>query len=177
MLPIRPFIILLFLHTVFIAHAAGRQKPIFRVLAFYTAQNDPAHISFVHEANRWLAQQALSHHFQYDSTNDWNLLNTRHLAGYQVVLFLDTRPEAPAQRAAFELYMQHGGAWMGFHFAGFALTPSTYPQNWAWYHNRFLGSGQYAGNTWRPASAVLRVENKKHAATKHLPVTFIAAPN
>jgi len=174
---IRPSIITLFLQIILIAHVAGQQKTLFRVLAFYTAQNDPAHISFVHEANRWLAQQAAIHHFQYDSTNDWSLLNTRHLAGYQVVLFLDTRPEDPAQRKAFEQYMQHGGAWMGFHFAAFALTPSSYPQNWNWYHNTFLGSGQYAGNTWRPTSAVLRVENKKHPATQHLPVTFTSAPN
>ena len=38
---------------------------------------------------------------------------------------------------------------MGFHFAGFALTPSAFPQNWDWYHNDFIGAGQYKGNTWR----------------------------
>jgi len=177
MSPIRNPLIILFLQLVFIANATGQQKTSFKVLAFYTAKNDPAHISFVHEANRWLAQQAAAYHFQYDSTNDWNLLNTRHLASYQVVLFLDTRPEDAVQRKAFEQYMQHGGAWMGFHFAAFALTPSTYPQNWDWYHNTFLGSGQYAGNTWRPTLAVLRVENKKHPVTLNLPVTFTAAPN
>ena len=66
---------------------------------------------------------------------------------------------------------------MGFHFAGFALTPSAVPQNWDWYHNEFLGSGEYKGNTWRPTSAVLRVEDKKHPATKNLPDTFTASPN
>ena len=57
--------------------------------------------------------------------------------------------------------MEKGGAWMGFHFAGFALTPSAVPQNWDWYHNEFLGSGSYVGNTWRPTSAVLRVEDPR----------------
>ncbi|RYF76841.1 MAG: ThuA domain-containing protein, partial [Cytophagaceae bacterium] len=96
---------------------------------------------------------------------------------YQVVLFLDTRPEEPSQRAAFETYMKKGGSWMGFHFAAFALTPSTYPQNWDWYHEQFLGSGTYGSNTWRPTSAVLRVESPAHPAVKGLPHTFTAAPN
>ena len=66
---------------------------------------------------------------------------------------------------------------MGFHFAGFALTPSDVPQNWDWYHNTFLGSGQYKSNTWRPTTAVLRVEDKNHPATKGLPETFTASAN
>jgi pimeloyl-ACP methyl ester carboxylesterase len=50
--------------------------------------------------------------------------DSAYLSNYQVVVFLDARPEDPAQRAAFQTYMEHGGAWMGFHFAAFALTPS-----------------------------------------------------
>lgn len=158
---------------------SGQAQPnaCFKVIAFYTARHDAAHISFVHEANRWFPQLAKRYHFQYDSTNNWNNLNAAFLAQYQVVLFLDTRPEDSAQRAAFEQYMQQGGAWMGFHFAGFALTPSGYPQNWNWYHNEFLGSGSYAGNTWRPTAAILRVEDTHHPATRHLPPTFSSSPN
>lgn len=149
----------------------------FKVIAFYTAKADMAHISFVHEANNWFPKMAARYNFFYDSTNDWNKLNDTFLSQYQVVLFLDTRPESPEQRAAFKKYMDHGGAWMGFHFAGFALTPSAYPQNWDWYHNEFLGAGQYKGNTWRPTSAILRVEDSTHPAMKHLPRTFRSSPN
>ena len=99
------------------------------------------------------------------------------LSGYQVVIFLDTRPDSAYQREAFRKYMERGGAWMGFHFSAFALTPSAYPQNWDWYHKEFLGAGQYAGNTWAPTTAVLRVEDRKHPATRHLPETFTASPN
>ena len=35
-----------------------------------------------------------------------------------------------------------------------------HPQNWDWYHNQFLGAGQYEGNTWRPTSAILKMEKK-----------------
>lgn len=161
--------------------SAGRikgqgQQPLFKVIAFYTAKNDQAHISYVYEANKWLLETGRKYNFEYDSTKNWNNLNAAYLKNYQVVLFLDTRPDGPAQRGAFEQYMAHGGAWMGFHFAAFALTPSAFPQNWDWYHNQFLGSGQYVSNTWRPTSAVLRVQNK-HPVTEGLPDTFKSSPN
>lgn len=155
------------------------QKPIpkFKVIAFYTAKNDQAHISFVHEANRWFPEMAKKYHFSYDSTNNWDNLNAAFLSKHQIVLFLDTRPEEPTQRAAFQQYMDNGGAWIGFHFAGFALNNSTFNQDWDWYHNQFLGSGQYKSNTWRPTSAILRVEDRKHPATKNLPKNFKSSPN
>jgi hypothetical protein len=153
------------------------KSPKFRVIAFYTAKEDLAHISFVNEANRWFPKMAGKHGFTYEATNDWDKMTPAFLARYQVVIFLDTRPEGAAQREAFEHYMKSGGAWMGFHFAAFALTPSKYPQNWDWYHDEFLGAGEYKSNTWRPTSAVLRVENRHHPATSCLPATFASAPN
>ncbi|HZR20728.1 MAG TPA: ThuA domain-containing protein [Verrucomicrobiae bacterium] len=157
----------------------GAQKalPGFKVIAFYTGRSDQAHISFVREANRWFANMAPEHHFSYTSTTNWADLTDQVLGQYQVVMFLDARPEQPAQREAFQRYVERGGGWMGFHFAGFALTPSGVPQNWDWYHNEFLGSGSYVGNTWRPTSAVLRVEDADHPATRHLRPTFKSAPN
>src|SRR5207247_2622063 len=74
------------------------QQPKFSVIAFFTAKKDPAHISFVHEAEHW-------------------------------------------------------------------------------YHNTFLGSGSYVSNTWRPTSAILRVEDRNHPATAHLPETFRSSPS
>ena len=168
------YILLLCLFTTNFAQKLDKH---FNVIAFYSAKNDAAHISFVHEANRWFPQIAEQYNFSYDSTNDWNNLNTEFLSNYQVILFLDTRPDSDKQRNAFQKYMENGGAWMGFHFAAFALTPSDYPQNWDWYHNSFLGSGQYKSNTWRPTSAILRIEDTNHPATKHLPETFKSSPN
>jgi hypothetical protein len=156
---------------------ANREPPKFRVIGFFTGRQDQAHISFLHEAERWFPEMATKYNFSFDTTSNWQNLNPDFLSKYQVVVFLDTRPEDPLQRAAFQTYMEHGGAWMGFHFSGFALTPSTYPANWDWYHNTFLGSGSYASNTWRPVPAVLRVEDRQHPATRHLPGTFTSAPS
>ena len=112
-------------------------KPKFQVIAFYTGKNDQAHISYVSEALKCLPKIAEENNFGFTATNDWSNLNAEFLAGYQVVLFLDTRPDKPEQREAFQKYMESGGAWMGFHFSAFALSPSAYPQNWDWYHEEF----------------------------------------
>jgi len=149
----------------------------FNVVAFYSAKNDLAHISFVKEANAWFAKMGVVHHFKYDTTTNWNKMNADFLSHYKVVIFLDTRPDSPAQRIAFEQYMERGGGWMGFHFAAFALTPSAFPQNWDWYHGHFLGSGSYVSNTWRPTAATLRVEDHSHPATKHLSPTITSSPS
>jgi len=157
--------------------AQQKANPSFKAIAFYTAKSDQAHISFVYEANMWFSTAAARYNFTYDSTNNWSNLNEGFLSHYNVVIFLDTRPEDSLQRNAFQHYMENGGAWLGFHFAGFALTPSAFPQNWPWYHQEFLGSGQYTGNTWRPTSAVLRVEDAMHPVVKNLPATFESSPN
>jgi hypothetical protein len=149
----------------------------FRVIAFYTAKQDQAHISFVRQANKWFPKVAQENTFTYDSTDNWNNLNSDFLSHYDLVLFLDTRPEDSLQRIAFQKYMEQGGAWMGFHFAGFALTPSDYPQNWDWYHQTFIGAGEYKSNTWRPTSAILRIEDVNHPVAQGLPETFKSSPN
>ena len=130
------FALFIFLHLNL--HAEAQKKPAFKVIGFFTAKNDRAHITFVHEANKWFHNTGIKQHFQYDSTDNWNNLNDSFLKDYQVVLFLDTRPETQEQRSAFQKYMERGGAWIGFHFAAFALDNSDFPQNWDWYHNVFL---------------------------------------
>jgi hypothetical protein len=59
------------LNVILISSQAQKENP-FKVIAFFTAKNDRAHISFVHEANKWFAKQATLNHFIYNSTNDWN---------------------------------------------------------------------------------------------------------
>lgn len=150
--------------------------PAFNAIAFYTGINDQAHVSFVNEANAWFDEAAHAYNFVYNSTNDWSKLNDDFLSDYDVVLFLDTRPEEARQRQAFERYMENGGAWMGFHFSAFALDNSAYVQDWDWYHDEFLGSGQYVSNTWEPTAELLKVETHDHFATENLPDTFESMP-
>ena len=169
------FIIILCLS--FVSSPAQQRIHPFKVIAFFTGKQDQAHISFDAEANNWFSKMAKKNNFSYDTTTKWTNLNEDFLKKYQVIIFLDTRPDEPLQRVAFENYINKGGAWMGFHFAAFALTPSAYPQNWDWYHNDFLGSGSYVSNTWKPTSAILKVEDLHHPSAKHLPAKFKSAPN
>lgn len=157
--------------------SAQTNMAAFKVIAFFTGKEDQAHISYVAEANKWFPAMAAKYHFTYNTTTNWNNINDAFLQQYQVVVFLDTRPDVPAQRTAFEKYMDNGGAWMGFHFSGFALTPSDFPADWDWYHNHFLGSGSYVSSTWRPTAAILKVEDRNHPATKNLPATFKSSPS
>ncbi|HJP62370.1 MAG TPA: ThuA domain-containing protein, partial [Mucilaginibacter sp.] len=153
------------------ADAQSANHKTFHVIAFYHEYHDLAHVSFVHDANKFFPEMGKKYNFTYDSTKDWSKLNAEFLSKYQVVLFLDSRTEEPAQRKAFEAYMKNGGGWLGFHFAAFALTPSEYNADWDWYHNVFLGSGQYKSNTWHPTPAILRNEAGNHPIAEGIPAT------
>lgn len=148
-----------------------------KVLCFYSRYNDPAHLSFIEEANTWFNQKSRELGFQYDTCLGWSKLNTRELKNYQLILFLDSRPEDSASRKSFERYMEQGGAWIGFHFAGFALTPSDFNDDWNWYHHQFLGSGAYKSNTWRPTGAYLKNESPKSPFLHQLKDSFWVGPN
>jgi len=152
------------------ARASTAATP-FKVLALSSGTWDAAHIDFDKEANDWFPRQAAANGFTYTASTDWNLLSNGGVNAYQVVLFLDDLPQTAAQRAGFEQYMRGGGAWLGFHVSAF----TTDAANWPWYHNQFLGSGNFRSNTWGPTSAVLKVEDRTHPATRNLPATFTSA--
>lgn len=171
---VRAVLALVFL--VFIGLGLSAQTS-FKVLSFYRAQQDAAHISFVADAHAWFEEMSLRYNFVYDSSDHWDMLQPAVLNRYNVIIFLDARPESPEQRAAFSDYMRGGGAWMGFHFAAFALTPSQFPQDWDWYQEEFLGCGQYVSNTWAPTSAILSIEDRRHPVTRGLGKIMVSAPN
>ena len=147
---------------------AGAAAPKFRVIAFYSANWDPAHINFVHETNGFFPKFAADNGFAYDSTTNWgNLNNADFMAKYQVVMFLDNRPSA-AQYAGFQRYMENGGGFLGFHVCAFTTSPG----DWDWYSNKLLGSGAFKTNTWGPTSAIMKVEDPAHPVTLGFPTTF-----
>lgn len=67
----------------FIINTTAQTKPpLFKVIAFYTAKSDLAHISFVREANKWFPEMGKLYNFTYDSTNNWSNLNEEFLSRY-----------------------------------------------------------------------------------------------
>ncbi|MBL7259399.1 ThuA domain-containing protein [Paractinoplanes lichenicola] len=146
------------------AHAAAP----FKVLAFYNGTWDAAHIDFDKEAREWFPQAGAQNGFTWEATTDWSRLSASGLAGYKVIMFLDDAPPAD-RRAAFQQYMQNGGAWLGFHVSAF----TTNANEWSWYYNTFLGSGNFATNTWGPTAETLRLG--QHPTTAGLPATIPSA--
>ncbi|MEU7782513.1 RICIN domain-containing protein [Micromonospora parva] len=149
------------------ASRSAQAAPTFKVLAFYNGTWDAAHIDFVKDARAWFPQAAAQYGFSWEATNNWSLLNTANLAQYKVVMFLDDAPPT-GQRAAFQQYMQNGGAWLGFHVSAWTDNPSS----WSWYYNTFLGTGAFQTNTWGPTRVTMRADNRTHPATRNLPATF-----
>ncbi|MDE6059595.1 MAG: ThuA domain-containing protein [Clostridia bacterium] len=152
-----------------------------KVLAFgFTEGGDSAHADFAKEANEWFPKAGKENYFSYRfAGNDWNQLNDENLANYDLVMFLNNIPNTHAQWTAFKNYVENGGAWMGFHSAGFAMwsvTPAT--EDTSWYNYEFLRCGEYGNrpkeeggeywNTWNPTSEHLKVETYNHFATRGL---------
>ncbi|HEY0495215.1 MAG TPA: ThuA domain-containing protein [Kutzneria sp.] len=142
----------------------------FTVLAFYTGRPDAAHIAFDNEAALWFPQAASRYGFSYRQTDDWTQLTDLTKARADVVMFLDDIPTDPGQRAGFQRYVEHGGAYFGFHYSGYNDEDIT----WPWFDNTFLGAGKYADNTWSPTTAVLHTD-ARHPSTRRLPTTWTAA--
>ena len=159
--------------TAMITTAVGLAVPAqaaaapFKVLAFYNGTWDAAHIDFDKEAIQWFPQAGAQNGFTWEATTDWSRLSATGLSGYQVIMFLDDSPPAE-RRAAFQTYMQNGGAWMGFHVSAF----TTDANSWSWYYNSFLGSGNFATNTWGPTAETLKIEDRTHPTTAGLPATI-----
>lgn len=149
----------------------------FSVLSFGTLSTpgfDPAHSDFAAEANKWFAEQGKRLGFIYEATEDFGALGEDGLSEYDMVMFLNNKPYGEEQRAAFENYMDNGGAWIGFHACAFTMDVEN---DWTWYHNDFLGSGNFKTNTWNPTRETLRVEARDHFSALNLPETFLSAYN
>jgi len=153
-------------------HTAKQEAPRFNAIGFFTGKQDQAHISFLHEAFVWFPEQAARNGFHFDTTSNWANLNDDFLKKYQVVVFLDTRPEDPAQRAAFQRYMENGGAWLGFHVAAFNDRRS----RWTWFRE-FIGGAVFGINSWPPLPAKLIVDEASSPVTRGIPKTFVAPTN
>jgi type 1 glutamine amidotransferase len=153
------------------AVTAAQQNP-FRVLAFYTDKGEPDHIDFAKQALPFFAELAGKNNFQFESTTNWEDLSTEKLKNIQLVVWINDFPKTSQQRAAFENYMAHGGAWLGFHVSAY----NDEDTHWPWFV-RFLGGAVFYSNNWPPLPAKLIVDDRSHPVTRNLPATLHAPAN
>ena len=87
-----------------------------------------------------------------------------------MVIWLNDMPHTPAQRQAFERYMNGGGAWLGFHVSGFGNNA------WPWF-TEFMGAAGSAASNWPSLPARVNVDDGAHPVVKGVPPTFVAPIN
>jgi uncharacterized protein len=151
------------------ASANEAARPL-KVLAFYTAAGELDHVLFAQQAIRALTASGAAHGYRFAATTDWDTLTDDTLKDVTVVIWLNAQARTAAQRAAFERYMNGGGAWLGFHVAGFA------DAEWTWYRE-FLGGSRFAASNWPSLPARLNVDDPAHPVMKDVPPTFVAPIN
>jgi type 1 glutamine amidotransferase len=152
-----------------LAHA---QPKTFHVLALYSTNVEADHVQFAQQALQFFAAAATKDHFDFKSSTNWDDLNDPSLSQYQVVLWLNAAPATERQRLSFQHYMEHGGAWLGFHAAGY----NDESTHWPWFVD-FLGGAVFYGNSWPPLPAKLIVDEKTHPVAAHLPASFTSPAN
>jgi YVTN family beta-propeller protein len=163
--------VLLFCAVLF-SSTASRAQPRFRALAFYSPSSEPDHVQFAQAAVNFFSAVSARDNFVFETTTDWADLNVPNLKKYQVVVWLNESPTAPEQRRIFQQYMESGGAWLGFHAAGY----NDKDTNWPWYVD-FLGGAVFDTNSWPPLPARLIVDDRTNPATARLPDAFVSPSN
>jgi len=156
----------------FAAPALVAQQSRFRVLVFYSDTTEPDHVQFAHDAVRFLNERAAKEHFSFDATSRWEDLNDERLRGYQLVIWLNESPSKAEQRSAFERYIEHGGAWLGFHAAAY----NDKDTNWPWFVD-FLGGAVFYINSWPPLPARITIDDQAHIVTEGIPHDFESPSN
>lgn len=148
------------------------QAPAFRALAFYSTNVEPDHVRTGNEGLAFFRELAAKDNFVFDTTTDWDKLNDGDLKPYQVILWMNDFPHTAAQRAAFERYMEHNGAWLGLHVAAYNDAST----NWPWFVN-FMGGAVFYTNNWPVQRAKLVIDDPSHPVTKGMPANYLAPSN
>jgi uncharacterized protein len=144
----------------------------FHALVFYSTKVEGDHVQFAEDALKFLSRVALKDQFQVDTTTNWDDLNEANLRKYQLVIWLNESPTKPEQRQAFQHYMEHGGAWLGFHAAGY----NDKNTGWPWFVE-FLGGAVFSINSWPPLPAELVIDERRSPVTANLPDSYLAPSN
>lgn len=157
---LRRILLVLLIVILFASSLAVAQQTSFSVLAFYSESTEPDHVQFARQAVQFFRERAAIEHFTFEATTDWQDLNDDRLKTVQLVIWLNESPQKAGQRSAFERYMEHGGAWLGFHAAAY----NDKSTNWPWFVD-FLGGAVFLSNSWPPLPARLAIDDSTHPIT------------
>ncbi len=112
-----------------------------------------------------IQQLGSANSFTVTATEDATRFTTANLAQYEAVVFLSTTGDVlnDSQQSAFESYIRGGGGYVGIHSAA--------DTEYSW---SFYGSlvGAYFSSHPAIQQVNIKVENRAHPATAHLPQTW-----
>lgn len=155
--------------------AAGPAQwfPRCHALVLHNPGVERAHRDFDEDAMAYFRELSIGDGIVFDYTTNFDDINYENLRTYDMLISLDDNPgHTPAQREAFQKYMENGGGWLGFHSAAFNL-PST---GWPWFV-QFLGGAVFNRNSWPPLPAKLRNDAPEHPLMKGMPESYMAPEN
>jgi type 1 glutamine amidotransferase/glucose/arabinose dehydrogenase/PKD repeat protein len=146
--------------AVFALPSVAAAAPKFRVLVFSKTAGF-RHDSIETGVAR-VKQLGTANNFAVDATEDATAFRAANLRRYQAVIFLSTTGDVlnKAQQNAFENYIGDGGGYVGIHSA------ADTEYDWPFYGNLV---GAYFKQHPAQQNATIKVADKVHPATKHLP--------
>lgn len=134
---------------------------VFSKTASFRHESIPAGIEAIRALGR-------THGFTVDTTENSEIFKEKTLKNYNVIVFLNTTGEIlnDAQQLEMNRWVQAGGGFVGIH----AAADTEY--EWQWYGE--LVGAYFNGHPNNPnvRDASVRVVDKNHASTKHLPDTW-----
>ena len=144
------------------------RAPRFKALIYYTRQAEEAHVQFAEQAVDFFKRLNYGDGFILDVSTDFSAFDYNKLREYNVIIMLNSTPSNPDERRLFQLYMENGGGWMGFHAAAY----NDKNTNWPWLVD-FLGGGVFNCNNWPPQPVKVRADKSAHPVTRNLPASFV----
>lgn len=105
-------------------------------------------------ADKFFVEVSREREYGIFTTVNSAVFNAEDLARFDVIVFNNTTGDAlsPDQEAAFQTWLEAGGAWIGLHGSG----DNTH-EDWAWYKDSVIGP-MFTGHPLTPHFHIVRVE-------------------
>jgi uncharacterized protein len=136
-------------------------------ILIFSKTNGYRHADSIAAANTLFSNVAKEEGWGIYNTENGATFSPKLLARFDAVIFNNVSGDVftPAQREAFKAFVEKGGGFVGIHGTG--GDPS---YAWQWYVESLIGA-QFIGHPMNPQfqQAAIKVENKAHPATVHLP--------
>jgi uncharacterized protein len=146
--------------------ALPAQLPRPAILVF-SKTNGFRHEEAIPAANAMFAQVAKDNGWGHFQTENGATFRTDILSRFDAVVFNNVSGDVftPEQRAALKRFIENGGGFIGVHGSG-----GDFSYDWKWYVEDLIGA-QFSGHPMNPQfqEATVRVEDRTHPATSHLP--------